>query len=297
MQSWIAFAIFAQLLFALSTLVDKHIVTRAGTIGKPIVYAFYVALLSGFVVVFAPFVSAPSGYVIVLAVLNSIAFTAAIYLLYCALSIARASDVSPVVGGISAIVTAILAAALIEGDVALVHVLPIMLLALGTAIISHFHFSRRAIVYTIAAGCFFGAAVLTSKLVFLETSFLDGYFWMRMMNVVVALSLLFIPSFRYAIFHGVKRSSRGAKGLVIGNKILGGVAAALTAYAVSLGSVAVVNALAGLQFVFLFVFALVFAHKMPLFSESKTGSHGGWHTAVGVCLIVAGLASLYIGGL
>ena len=106
MQSWLAFAIFAQFLFALSTLVDKHIVTRAGTIGKPIVYAFYVALLSGFVVVLFPFVSIPSGHVLLLSLVNAATFTAAIYLLYCALSTARASDVSPVVGGVSAIVTA-----------------------------------------------------------------------------------------------------------------------------------------------------------------------------------------------
>jgi hypothetical protein len=296
MQSWLVLAIFAQFLFALSTLVDKHIVTRAGTIGKPVVYAFFVSLLSGFVIVLAPLVSIPSGYVLLLSLVNAATFTSAIFLLYCALKEARASDVSPAIGGLSAIVTAILAALWIEGDVAYVHLLPIGLLALGTGIISHFHFNRRALFFTAAAGCFFGLTIFLSKLIFNEVPFVDGFFWPRFFNVLVAGSLLLVPSFRHAIFHGGKNSSRGAKGLVIGNKILGGVAAAMTAYAVSLGSVAVVNALAGLQFVFLFVFALVIAHKMPLFSESKTGSHGGWHTAVGVGLIVAGLAFLYMTG-
>lgn len=297
MQSWLVLAIFAQFLFALSTLVDKHIVTRAGTLGKPIVYTFFVSLLSGFVVVLAPFVTVPSIHVLSLSILNAVTFTAAIFLLYSALKEARASDVSPAIGGLSAIVTAILAAAWIDGDVAFVHLLPIGLLALGTGIISHFHFNRKALLYTAAAGCFFGVTIFLSKLIFNEVPFIDGFFWPRFFNVLVAGSLLVIPSIRHAIFHGGKHSSRGAQGLVIGNKILGGVAAAMTAYAVSLGSVAVVNALAGLQFVFLFVFALVFAHKMPLFSDSKSGDHGGWHTAVGVALIVAGLALLYIGGL
>lgn len=293
METWLLLAIIAQFLFALSTLVDKHIVTRAGHIGKPIVYAFYVALLSGFVVVLFPFVSIPSAYVLALSLVNSTTFTIAIFLLYSALKEARASDVSPVVGGVSAIVTAILAAAWIEGDVAFVHILPIALLAIGTAIISHFHFSRRAILYTVAAGVFFGVTILLGKLIFNEVPFLDGFFWPRLFNVLVALSLLLVPQFRNAIFHGGKHASRGTKSLVIGNKVLGGVAAALTAYAVSLGSVAVVNALAGLQFVFLFIFALVIAHKVPIFGESKSG-HGGWHTAVGVGLIVAGLAFLYM---
>jgi drug/metabolite transporter (DMT)-like permease len=295
MSSWLGLAIFAQFLFAVSTLVDKHIVSRAGVIGKPVVYAFFVSLLSGFVIVFLPFVSWPAPYVLVLSLANAATFTAAIFLLYSALKEARASDVSPAIGGLSAIVTAILAAAILEGDVAYVHILPIALLALGTGIISHFHFSMRAFLYTAAAGCFFGITVFVSKLIFIEVPFLDGFFWMRIMNVAIALSLLLVPAFRTAIFHGGRHSSRNAKSLVVGNKILGGVAAALTAYAVSLGSVAVVNALAGLQFLFLFVFALLFAHKMPLFSDTKTGSHGGWHTFVGIGLVGAGLATLYLG--
>lgn len=292
MGTWLAVAVLAQFLYALSTLIDKRIVTKSAHIGKPIVYTFYVALLSGFVVVLAPFVSVPSVYVIVFSIVNAVTFTAAIYLLYSALTVSRASDVAPVVGGVSAIVTALLAAILIEGDVALVHAFPILLLAGGTAVISHFHFTRKAILLTLAAGIFFGVTVLTTKMLFIETSFLDGYFWMRMMNVIVALSLLLVPSFRRAIFQGGKNASNHSKGMVLGNKVLGGVAAALSAYAVSLGSVALVNSLAGLQFVFLFIFAVLFAHRLPLFGEK--GSHGGWHTFLGVSLIVAGLAALYL---
>lgn len=292
MGTWLAVAVGAQFLFALSTLIDKRIVTKSAHIGKPIVYTFYVALLSGFVIVLLPFVSIPSAYVLWLSFFNAATFTAAIFLLYSALAMSRASDVSPVVGGVSAIVTAVLAAYFIQGDVALIHALPIMLLAVGTAVISHFHFSRKAIALTLASGVFFGITVLTSKIIFNESSFIDGYFWMRMMNVVVALSLLLHSDFRRLILHGGKQASNKSKGLVVANKILGGVAAALTAYAVSIGSVALVNSLAGLQFVFLFIFAVLFAHRLPLFGEK--GNHGGWHTFVGVSLIVAGLAALYL---
>lgn len=292
MGTWLAVAVLAQFLYALSTLIDKRIVTKSAHIGKPIVYTFYVALLSGFVIVLAPFVSVPNMYVVVFSIVNAVTFTAAIYLLYSALTLSRASDVAPVVGGVSAIVTALLAAIFIDGDVAVVHALPILLLAGGTAVISHFHFTRKAILFTLAAGVFFGVTVLTTKILFIETSFLDGYFWMRMMNVVVALSLLLVPAFRTVIFQGGKQASNHSKGLVIGNKILGGVAAALSAFAVSIGSVALVNSLAGLQFVFLFIFAVLFARRLPLFGEK--GSHGGWHTFLGVSLIVSGLAALYL---
>jgi len=293
MQSWLALAVLAQFLFAISTLVDKHIVARAAHIGKPVVYAFYVALLSGFVVVFVPFVSVPETRILVLSLINAATFTAAIFFLYSALRDARASDVAPAVGGVSAIVTMVLAALFLTGDITAGFFAPVLLLAGGTAIISHFHFTRKALLASLAAGTLFGITIFIGKLIFLAVPFLDGFVWPRLFNVVVALSLLLIPAFRRAIFHGGKHSSRGAKSLVLGNKILGGVAAALTAYAVSLGSVTIVNALAGLQFVFLFIFAFLFAQKIPLFSDAKSGDHGGWHTAVGVIFIVAGLALVY----
>lgn len=295
METWLLLAVFAQFLFAISVLIDKHIVARAAHIGKPIVYAFYVALLSGFVLVFIPFgVALPHLYTTILSVLYATAFLGAIYFLYSALKIARASDVAPVVGGVSAIATLALAAAWIDGDVTHAFVFPVLLLAGGTAIISHFHFSRCAVFFTIAAGICFGLAVFFSKLVFLQTTFIDGFFWTRMFTALAALSLLLSPALRRTIFSGGKSSSRGAKMLVVGNKMLGSSASILTAFAISLGSVAVVNALAGLQFVFLFLFAILFARHIPFFSEERTGDNGGWHTAFGVTLIVAGLATLYL---
>jgi len=59
--------------------------------------------------------------------------------------------------------------------------------------------------------------------------------------------------------------------------------------------VTIVNALAGLQFVFLFVFAILFAKHMPKREGSRTHGHGGTISATGVGLIVCGLALLSLG--
>src|SRR3989344_1251461 len=297
MAVWVALAIAAQFLYALSVLIDRHIVVRAQHIGRPIVCAFYVSLLSGLVVLAAPFfdISPPSLLVLLLAIGNAATFVAAIFYLYSTLSLARASDAAPVVGAISAVMTLICVAFWIEGDVTPAFILPVALLVAGTAFISHFHFTRRALIYALISGVMFGVSVFFAKLVFLEVDFADGFFWTRAMNVVTALALLFVPAFRVAIFRGGKHSSRGAKFLVLGNKVLGGAASVVTALAISLGSVSIVNALAGFQFVFLFFFALLFAEHMPLTERSKTGSHGGWRTGAGVVLIVLGLALLSLG--
>src|SRR5262245_60630079 len=111
MPIWVLLAIGAQLLFAISVLVDRQIVTKDQHIGKPIVYAFYVSLLSGFVLVFVPFgvVGWPGGTLIALSAAYAASFMASIFFLYSALRLARASDVAPAVGAISAITTLILA--------------------------------------------------------------------------------------------------------------------------------------------------------------------------------------------
>ncbi len=271
MGTWVLLAVCAQFLTAVTVLIDKHIVTRPAPIGKPIVYAFYVSLLSGFVIFIAPFgyVGMVPAKVLALSLVNAGAFVAAIFFLYSALRYARASDAAPVVGAISAISTVVFAGIWISDDFALTHLPALGLLVAGTAIISHFHFSHHALRSTLLAGFFFGAAAFTAKLVFLEVAFIDGFFWTRAMNVVIALGFLAIPTIRTAILHGGRSASHGTQSLVLGNKIIGGVAGVMTALAISLGSVSIVNALGGLQFVFLFVLALLFAKRIPLFGDSK----------------------------
>lgn len=294
MTTWLLLAIAAQFLYAVSLLVDRHIVVRAAYIGKPIVYAFYTSLLSGAILFVASVgVSWPTVVVLALSAITGSTFLSALYCLYNALTVARASDAAPVIGAVSALTTAILAPLLIDGDITSSLIAPVAFLVAGTALISHLHFTRRAFVYVLIAGVLFGITILLTKIIFLETTFLNGLFWTRAMNVVAALSLLFVPVIRTAVVHGGRHASRGSKLLVVGNKTLAGSASLLTALAVSMGSVSVVNALAGLQFAFLFLFALLFARYMPRLRDGVTHGHGGWHSAVGIACIVLGFALLY----
>jgi len=294
---WLTLAVCGQLLTALSVLIDRHIVVRAPHIGKPIVYAFYVSVLSGFVIVLAPLgiISLPNTHVMTLSLIYAGAFLAAIYFLYSSLTVSRASDAAPVIGSVSTIATLILAGLFLDDDVTAFLMFPVLMLAAGTGLISHFHFTRQALIYTLASGLAFGSSVFAFKLVVLEVSFLDGFFWTRMMSVVAALLLLVVPQFRKQILHGGMRASHTSKFLVIGNKMIGSVASVFSTLAISLGSVTIVNALSGLQFAFLYLFALLFAKGMPPATEkSRTHGHGGWQTGFGVALIMGGLALLYL---
>ena len=81
--------------------------------------------------------------------------------------------------------------------------------------------------------------------------------------------------------------------LVVGNKGLNGVAFVLTLYALHLGSASIVNALAGLQFVFLFLFAYLFGHFSPRIFHGEVRPHDFPHKLFGTLFIVAGLVALF----
>lgn len=295
MALWIALAALAQLASAGTVFIDRYVLVTRAHIGKPVVYAFYISILSGFVLVLVPvgLVSIPSLPTLELSFAASVSFISSILLLYKALKEGHASDVMPVVGSAAALTTAFLANYFLHEDFPHAVVPAFLLMVGGMLLVSRFRLTRRQKALVVFSGMFFGITAVLTKLIFLETSFLDGFFWSRMTNVVGALFLLALPGNRRAIFSGYHGTSRGTKWLVITNKTLSGVAGVLTLLAISLGSVSIVQALAGLQFVFLVLFAYSFAGLFPAVLRGEMHGKGVSHKLIGIACIVAGLFVLF----
>ncbi len=296
MISWIFFAALAQLLSAGTVFIDKYVLVSKQHLGKPVAYAFYISMLSGVVLVLVPFglISLPSGTVLFVSVCASATFIASILSLYSALKEGHASDLLPVVGGGSAIVAALFAHMLIGERLPPAFLIAFALMVVGTLLISRFRLTNRQKMLVVLSGLCFGATAFITKLIFLETNFIDGFFWSRMTNVIGALLLLIPAGNRAQIFSGYRGSSSGTKWLVIGNKTLGGIASALMLFAISLGSVSIVQALAGLQFVFLLVIAYLFAGAFPAVLRGELHEKGLAHKLAGTACIIAGLAVLFL---
>jgi drug/metabolite transporter (DMT)-like permease len=296
MTTWILLAALAQLISAGTVLVDKYVLVSHEHLGKPAVYAFYVSILSGVVLVLVPFgvISIPTLQVLGFALCASVTFILSVLFLYTALKRVNASDSVPIVGATSAIVTLFGTLFFLHQDLPRGALPALALLIVGTFLIAHFRLSWKGLFEIFAAGIFFGCSALLIKLIFLHTDFIDGFFWSRMTNVLGALFLLALPWNRRAIFHGYHRSSHGYKWLVIGNKAFGGSAQFFTMLAISLGSVAVVNALSGLQFVFLLTFAYFCARWFPKVFKGEIHPHQFPHQVYGVFCIAAGFAALFL---
>lgn len=285
----------AQLINAGTVLIDKYVLGRSSGIGKPMVYAFYVSLLSGFVLVLVPlgYVGMPSAEVLGLSIMTATAYIASIVLLYTSLKMTNPSDVVPVVGGTAALMAFALEHAWLDEPLPAVFVVAFVFLVLGSLFLSHFRFTVRSFFYAFGAGALFGVSAFIIKLIFAETSFIDGFFWTRMANVIGALLLLAIPGTWLAIRSGYRSSSGGLRSVVIFNKVLAGIAFALTLWAIQLGSVSIVNALSGLQFVFLLGFAYLFGRVFPSIFHGEIHPHKFPHKLVGVICIVIGVGILF----
>jgi len=295
MTIWLSLVIIAQLMNAAVVLADKYFL-HSKSVAEPVVYAFYVSLLSGFVVVLVPFglISWPSLTVVLLSLAMAVSYILSIYFLYTALKESNASDVVPVTGSVSAIATFILAHFFLKDVLPFGFSIAFVLLVIGTLLISRFRFTGRSLLYVLLAGALFGTSAFLVKLIFLNASFINGFFWSRMANVIGALFLLLWPANIKAITHNVSSSPSKTKWLVTGNKALAGVSFALTLLAIKLGNVAVINALGGLQFVFLLLFAYVCAKEFPAIFKGELYHHKFGQKLFGVACIVLGFFALFI---
>jgi drug/metabolite transporter (DMT)-like permease len=278
-MGWIFLAVAAQFLNALVALVDKTIVSDEKRFPKPSVYAFYTCLISGgWIIVYGlsllPLpttlgipslagIQRPSLEVVALSFLSAYTFFTALVAMFTALRDYDASDVVPVIGSVSALGSFVLGYFFLDGQLTTNYTVGILLLALGTFLVSRLRFPWPTALMALYAGLFFAFHYVTLKGLFTVTSFDNGFFWSRVAMVFFALTLLMLPQFWERVRAQTKITSTAGRLLILGNKVLAGIASLLILKATDLGEVAVVQALGGLQFVFILILGLIFSVWRP----------------------------------
>lgn len=311
MAFWIGLVIVAQFVMALVSLVDRYIVT-SGKIGRPIVLAFYVSLLSALAVLlflfswiplpFAEFqvpsfanVHWPSMAVIAYSVLGGVSFIGALVALFTSFKQAEASDVVPVVSSVAAVATLLLSFYVLDTELPHNFLWGFLFLVIGMALVAHFRFTRRLIASTTIAGVLFGVQAIATKLLFLETYFDNGFFWSRIIIALLALCMLLLPNCCNRTVAGeAKQAGKSGFLLILGNKVLAGLASILMLKAIDLGPVSVVQALVGLQFVFLMLFSVFLGHKAPVCVGEHCNTNDRVQKIISVSIIVTGFSLLFV---
>lgn len=278
-MTWILLATAAQLVNAIVAILDKYIVSDERLLPKPFVYAFYSCLVTGgWVVIFflgwipglsdlgipsLENVERPTLEVVAMAFLSAYTFFIALVSMYDAFRRTDASSAMPIIGSVSAIASFGLTYLFFDGALNDGLIIGVVLLAVGTLLVAETLPHLNVIVQVVHSGLFFALHYITMKGLFLETNFDDGFFWSRIGFVLFTLSLLLVPAYFEKIKEQTARTTRKAGEIVLLTKVLAGIAAFMLLKATDLGEVSVVQALGGLQFVFILLIGIFFAQWLP----------------------------------
>jgi drug/metabolite transporter (DMT)-like permease len=312
---WIILVVIAQFLLAVVSIIDKYILTSK-KVEKPFVLAFYVSSLTIFSLLiffigWIPFpeswdfmkglifpefsnIERPTPGFIAMALVAGFTFFHGLISLYSAFRRADVSDIVPVVGSVSAVMTFILNW-VINGEILGTNfILGFTLLVVGTAMISRLRLNRDTTLLCGHAGLMFAFNATMMRSMFDDVNFDHAFFWSRIGMILIMLSILLIPRYFRKIVENDKKAGNEGRAWVIGKTALAGCSSFLILKAIELGDVVLVQALGGLQFVFLGLFSVFMGHMIPQNCGENNKVKDIAQKTIAIAIILAGFFYLFV---
>jgi drug/metabolite transporter (DMT)-like permease len=297
---WILVITLAYLCFALSSLGDRIILSGHS---RPNSYTFFVGILSAAVILLIPFIgiSVPQGILWLWIILAALFNILGIYTMFSALNVFDVSKIIPTIRALQPIFVVIFSF-LILGEDAMGsrQILAFVILLLGSVLISiekNYRVTRRSLKLSFFAALFFSLEMIFAKIVYLDLAFSDGFIWMKIFGLVFVMSFLFNKTFRRDIFKVDQKLDKKNSIIFFLGQGFGGLANILQGWAISLVPLAylgIMNAMKGLQYVFLFIFALIISAAFPKLLNEKTSKTIIIQRIIAIILIVIGLLVLFL---
>ena len=149
---------------------------------------------------------------------------------------------------------------------------------------------------TIFSALFFALFWVGTKQVYNTQEFASGFIWVRLGTFVTVLFLLIRKSSRQEIFTEIRTGNKkkNNKFVYFGTQGMGALGSILQNYAVSLGSVALVTSLQGLQYALILIFTTVLTFFYPKIIKEDYSKKRLIKKIVAICLISLGLYFLAI---
>jgi drug/metabolite transporter (DMT)-like permease len=275
-MSWILVAVIAYFFLAIVNLVDKFLLQSV--LGSSKVYAFLISVMGAVVVVFAPwFLHWPGTGMLIVQLLVGMLFPIALIFMFEALKRGDASKITVLIGGFIPLLTIIFSLLIWQEQFSVDKWLGMGLLLLGTFALAlvgrgktseQKSFNRQAVLLSLVSAIFYALFFIGTKYSYNHHDFYSSFIWIRFGSVLAVILLLLSKKNRQEIFGGLKKQNQKPKGkshtaIIFGNQALGAVAFILQNWAINGGSVAVVNALQGVQYAFLLLFGWVLTVFRP----------------------------------
>jgi drug/metabolite transporter (DMT)-like permease len=302
-MNWIFFAIISYFLFAVTAILDKFLLKKR--IPSPAAYVFYVGILSMFSFILLPFDFAWTGWPDFIAELAiGGIFLGAVYTFILAIKNHEVSRSATLIGGLTPLFTLVLSFFLLGERLEASQLAAFILLISGGILITiklNDEFKKHhnaqfwlAVGTAVVSAALFALYYVLAKQVFANQHFIPAFAYSRFGSFLAALIFLLVPTYRKEIF-GTHKTA-GVKGGVLFaiNKVLAAISFISLNYSVKLGSATLVNAMQGIQFVFLLGLVILLSRKFPKILEEELDRKILLQKIIAVALIISGLVLLYV---
>jgi drug/metabolite transporter (DMT)-like permease len=295
-MNWLLITLVAYFLNAIAMVIDKTLLKR--DIKNPFVYTFYIAALGAVLMVFIlPFgLTWPGWSQFIVSLIAGAIFTVGLFFMFFGLKKEDASRLIPIIGGLTPIFVFILAYFFLGERLFSRQIVAFILIIIGTFIISLTFDKNRAprlrhaLWLALPSAFFFGLSYVLTKDVYNHQPFLSGFVWTRLGAFLVAILPVLWRSNRQALLHPPKTNDGSSvrKRFFFG-QACGGASAILIQYAVSIASVSLVQALQGIQYVFIFIAVVYLTHYRPNLLTEKLSASIITQKIIAIILIGVGM--------
>jgi drug/metabolite transporter (DMT)-like permease len=315
---WLFVSVIAYFINAGVYIADKFLLSKK--IHSSITYAFYVGIWSVFnffLLIFDFYV--PSFRELGIDILAGILFLATLVFWYKALHQSEATRVVPIVGVLVPIFSLIFSFVFLGTSFGEREILSFTILIIGGFLLSvkrtklyifkealervrqvmddilgtvhaKYRPTRRLLINSFVSALFFAVYYVLIKYVYETQPFIGGFVWSRFGTFIGVILILFVPHWRKKIKE-YKKDAEKPKNFTffIFIRLLAGLAFLMLNWAISLGEVAMVNALQGVQYLFLLLLVLFLSKKYPKVLKEELGRGVFIQKVAGVLLVSLGL--------
>lgn len=151
----------------------------------------------------------------------------------------------------------------------------------------------KGLSFALAAGISFAVYYALLSWLYRHTTFFTGFLLLQVGGFLGAASLLISSENRSAIFRHSRRRRKASHQkpafFFVFNKILAATGAILVQYAISLGSVTIINALQSAQYAFILIFVFLLAKEKPQLIHEPTNARVVTQKTLAIVIIALGL--------
>lgn len=302
---WLPIALLGNGLLAVVGIIDKFILTKS--VPKPVVFVFYstIFILPFFLLLPFGVMPVPTTWIeYIIFAISGGCFALGLWTMYTAIAKSEVSRIGPLIGAAVPFFILFLSRFFLGEKLTSYALMGAILLIFGSLVISfekknNISIWHGGVKWALLAGLLFAISHVSAKYIYDIYGFFNGFIFTKLPVGVVGALLLFHPAVR-AVFNTQPKSIPGTMAkknqilLVAGNMALGVAGTVLLQYAMALGSVSLVNALAGVQYAMLIIFTVLVSKFFPQIISEEFSIQKFIHKILAVLLIAVGLGFLLI---